>query len=451
METGLITMIDDLASDEEYAPHRQIWSERSTIVFQDSGFSISSSGIEAVPLYLLPSTSRLIKAALHLNRIKEYKYLGFRALDIACSPIRQAYDIQSHELYSVQYFYTSGSAGCRKCCSLLEILLQFKDSKFILGLVGAIFDSVMDRVLVFLDPAPSGHLRHILSRCAPIPPPIASFLLGRLLDALIWLHRDCGYVHNSLTTYNIFVDASMQVRMGGLQLTVQNREVLNTTDAELDLLGFGGDPTFAAPERLHGLESSFASDVWSIGMIAYELFANMHILSRFVEVIKCDWTIGVSQLKEEISMSNPAEKSVLPFCKDKIFLSVGVSNHEHEESVDFIESCLMIRPEDRSTAQELRNSEFIRRHENLGEDILRSWLENPRVALPQSSYNSRKNVQANSTIVGNALKEKEGLSLDSQSWKDQRVKIDRYKTVVAQQFESRNPSVRVSWQRFFSL
>ncbi len=89
-------------------------------------------------------------------------------------------------------------------------------------------------------------------------------LLVQLLQALAYIHRQ-GVVHRDLKPSNVLVSGG-QVK------------VLDFGLAALDGLasGISGALAYMAPEVLEGAPASVASDLYSVGVMAYELFAGHH-------------------------------------------------------------------------------------------------------------------------------------------------------------------------------
>jgi tRNA A-37 threonylcarbamoyl transferase component Bud32 len=90
-------------------------------------------------------------------------------------------------------------------------------------------------------------------------------LLIEVLQALIYLHRR-GILHRDLKPGNVLVDAAGQVRVLDFGLSIE-QELAQ---------GFVGTLAYMAPEVLEKEHASVASDLYSVGVMAYEFLAGRH-------------------------------------------------------------------------------------------------------------------------------------------------------------------------------
>lgn len=90
-------------------------------------------------------------------------------------------------------------------------------------------------------------------------------LLSQMLQALGYLHQS-GIIHRDLKPANVLVDRKGQVKLLDFGLAT---EAGSLTDIM-------GTLAYIAPEVLQGKGISIASDLYSVGMIAYEMFAGEH-------------------------------------------------------------------------------------------------------------------------------------------------------------------------------
>ncbi|HLY25839.1 MAG TPA: protein kinase [Aggregatilineales bacterium] len=90
-------------------------------------------------------------------------------------------------------------------------------------------------------------------------------LLAQILQALAYLHRR-GIIHRDLKAGNVLVTDD-QVKVLDFGLSIKQDEVIAGTGTTL------GTPAYMAPEILKGARASESSDLYAVGVLAYELFA----------------------------------------------------------------------------------------------------------------------------------------------------------------------------------
>lgn len=112
-----------------------------------------------------------------------------------------------------------------------------------------------------------------LRRTAPLPESEAVKIAYQVLDGLAAAHR-AHVIHQDLKPANIFLtqasEASIRVVIAdfGLALGAASEDL---GVAPLRSALRGGTPAYMAPEQLRGLPSSYAADVYAVGLICYEL------------------------------------------------------------------------------------------------------------------------------------------------------------------------------------
>ena len=169
-------------------------------------------------------------------------------------------------------------------------------------------------------------LAHCNARRLSVRERIELFL--QVLDAVAYAHA-CGIVHRDLKPANIFVTAGGEPRL----LDFGIAKLSDPTDQdETRTLRRALTPAYASPEQVRGDRTSTASDIYSLGVVLYELLAG--VLPR---------------------LGGPDETQPLP-------ASVSFEQRALRGDLDAIlNKALRVRPEDRyasatSMAEDLRNA-----------------------------------------------------------------------------------------------
>ena len=97
-----------------------------------------------------------------------------------------------------------------------------------------------------------------------IPERVALYILKEITKGICYIHKQ-NQIHRDIKSENIFIDDNGNIKIGdfgnSVQLTEENP--LRSTLA--------GSPLWLSPEVATGSLYSFPSDIWSLGIIAYEL------------------------------------------------------------------------------------------------------------------------------------------------------------------------------------
>ncbi len=109
-------------------------------------------------------------------------------------------------------------------------------------------------------------LRTLVNAADRFPLDIAIFFIYDLLSGLDYLHRQ-KIVHRDLKPENIMIDAGGLVKICDFDLALDLSE---TQEIEAEISGSVG---YLAPETILGDKSSFSSDLFSLGVIAYEILS----------------------------------------------------------------------------------------------------------------------------------------------------------------------------------
>lgn len=139
-------------------------------------------------------------------------------------------------------------------------------------------DAFMDRLdcVLVLDNAGGNYLAHSVANKGAMPERLVSIVVRQVLKALVYIHNEKMRVHNDITSANLLVLRSGEVRIGGFSFST--KAFMGHTSCK-----FAGNYAHMAPERLLGLECGYKADVWSVGILTLDLIIGgcPFVMSRF--------------------------------------------------------------------------------------------------------------------------------------------------------------------------
>ncbi|EYB69295.1 serine/threonine protein kinase [Deinococcus phoenicis] len=142
----------------------------------------------------------------------------------------------------------------------VRMTLQFRHPQVVQGYTGTAYGP---KAFVALRHYPEGTLCDVLTQRAGKKLPLEEALrvLADVASGLTYLHR-LGAVHQDVKTQNVYLDGGRAALgdLGSAYFTAQGGQS-------------SGSPYYMAPEIYHGESSSSASDVYSLGVLAYELLS----------------------------------------------------------------------------------------------------------------------------------------------------------------------------------
>lgn len=121
---------------------------------------------------------------------------------------------------------------------------------------------------IVMEYVPGGSLRQLLDREGPLPIPQALAIALELADALARAHH-LNIIHRDLKPDNVLLGAN-----GAPRLTDFGLARLRRDDGRLTRTGTVlGSPAYMSPEALRGETLDARSDIWSFGVLLYEMIA----------------------------------------------------------------------------------------------------------------------------------------------------------------------------------
>jgi serine/threonine protein kinase/WD40 repeat protein len=115
-----------------------------------------------------------------------------------------------------------------------------------------------------------GSLRHMITQ-TPFDPGTAAVLLDQIAGALTIAHRN-GVIHRDLKPENVLLDEDGNAYLGDFGIA-KNLAILDSQTDTGDILG---SPGYLSPEQAQGEIVSPRTDVYSLGVMLYELLAGEH-------------------------------------------------------------------------------------------------------------------------------------------------------------------------------
>ena len=225
-------------------------------------------------------------------------------------------------------------------------VLSSNKCKNIINFYGAFFTE--GNVKILLEYMNVGSLEKIFKeiQIKKIPPPciseaILSKITKQILLGLSYLHKEKHQIHRDIKPANILINTDGIVKLTdfGISRTLEKSQAHT----------FVGSRIYMSPERIIGKKYSYPSDIWSVGLVIYELASGTQPYGG-----GNDFLSQITKIVEEPE----------PKLEENIF---------SKELCDFIEKTLKKEEEKRANIDELLNHPFIVNHENDKESIFQ-WL-----------------------------------------------------------------------------
>lgn len=203
-----------------------------------------------------------------------------------------------------------------------------------------------NNILISLEYMNMGPLSYFLTTEGALPEIITSLITHQVLEGVNYLHREKKIIHRDIKPSNLLVNSKGEVKIADFGISRQ----VGGTEGKANT--FLGTRLYMSPERLMGKDYQLNSDIWSVGLMAYQC------------------ALGAFPYYEEVKKKNVLEL--------KQFLFEGKMLHFPKNFSDklksFLASCLQIEPEKRAKACDLLEHPFIRQSENISAELFQEWL-----------------------------------------------------------------------------
>jgi serine/threonine protein kinase len=155
-------------------------------------------------------------------------------------------------------------------------------------------------------------LRSVLNRFGGLPPRKAIDLVGQICSGLKEAHAQ-GIVHRDLKPENVMIDAQGNVKIMDFGIARSMEALTRLTGSMV------GTPAYMAPEQVGGKPVDYRTDIYSLGLIMYEVFTGtqaFHADNAVAVALKQMREAPVPPHEIEPSISAPVERAILK-CLEK--------------------------------------------------------------------------------------------------------------------------------------
>lgn len=204
------------------------------------------------------------------------------------------------------------------------------DSPFIIEFYGTFLHE--GNVVICMEYADCGSLAHVFKLTGPFPEFMLKHVAYSVLSGLIYLYDQHRIIHRDVKPSNVLLTSKGKIKLCDFGVS---RELINSMADT-----FVGTSTYMSPERIQGGVYSVKGDVWSLGIMLYELASGKLAFSNENN----SGPVSILELLQRIVHEQPPNLSV----KD------GFSN----ELSDFVSLCLK-KENQRPSPSEMMNHPFL--------------------------------------------------------------------------------------------
>lgn len=218
---------------------------------------------------------------------------------------------------------------------------------------------------VVMEYCAAGSCLHMLKRCGLFKEPSAIHVLHETLKGLEYIH-DQNKIHRDLKSANILVTDTGGIKIADFGVSAQ----LSLTIPERN--SFMGTPYWMAPEIIEASQYDTAVDIWSLGIVAFELitgsppYRKLHPTEAMVKIVK----FGAPPLPQSVR-------------------GIPLSMNFHK----LVTSCLDKDPARRPTASELLQNKLFKGRLGYGSPNMKpphEFMEMVRACLSKHAVRARE-------------------------------------------------------------
>lgn len=192
----------------------------------------------------------------------------------ACGVVSRGIHKKSGLRVAVKAVHVDDKSKREQLMNDIQALVRAQNSPHLVQLYAAYFHRTSGRVHLVLELMEYGSLADLLSFCIQektggIPESVTSAMTRQTLEGLRYLH-DHNIVHRDIKPGNILVNSKGELKLSDFGITKTLDNTLKVCDT------FVGTAIYMSPERATGNSYSFSADIWSLGLVVYELLTLAH-------------------------------------------------------------------------------------------------------------------------------------------------------------------------------
>ena len=183
----------------------------------------------------------------------------------ACGIVYRGLHRPSNTLLAIKAVQVHDKSKRAQLMNDIQSLIKVQNCTHLVQLYAAYFHKESGRVHVALELMNRGSLEAILRKgVSPFPESVVATIIQGVLQGLEFLHAH-KQVHRDVKPGNILLNSLGEVKLSdfGISKTLDN--TANICDT------FVGTATYMSPERAVGQDYSFSADIWSVGLVVYEI------------------------------------------------------------------------------------------------------------------------------------------------------------------------------------
>jgi serine/threonine protein kinase len=176
-------------------------------------------------------------------------------------------------------------------------------------------------------------LDRMIRRYHPVPVELALYWMVQILRPLAWMHTlDTPILHGDLKPDNILVCGKDTLKVADFGLAQLTHGIFGT--------GGGGAISYQPPETLAGLKPTAASDVYSLGLLLYEILAGQNPLNA----VGAD-ALQAKRDEEYKNLQVQARRNGIP----ALTAADNAELADHPLLIEIVRRCLAFKASDRFT------------------------------------------------------------------------------------------------------